>query len=154
MKEAFESDTIFYWQNVGLEQFTLTAQEKGYNLTEEFEWDSLEDLQKYIEKEGVTHASNKEEDKWEFVACYHYLGEVINKHFDLDWDLCKDGTAHNGMYIISITGDSNTYLVPRDIIISVILGRMEEGLKVYVEEYVKDEDIDFTWLDGMEEKDQ
>jgi hypothetical protein len=152
MKENFESDTIFYWQNVGLEQFTLDAQGRGYNLTEEFDWDSLEALQKYVEKETISHTSNKEEDKWKFVACCQYLGEVINQHFDLDWDLCKDGTAHDGMYIIPIPSDSDTYLVPRDIIISVILGRMEEGLKTYIEEYVKDEDIDFTWLDDMEEK--
>jgi hypothetical protein len=134
-KESF-SNTVFYWQNIGLEQFTLAAQAKGYGLTEEFEWDSLDELERYILDEKVSHTSQAEEQMTKFVGAYQYLGEVVNKRYKTDWALCEDDTIDKGLAVIPGVNKFGVDFVPRHAIIVAILGRLKtNGLKGFIEKF-------------------
>ena len=83
-EETFE-DVLFYYQTFGLEAFTAKAHEKGYDLDEEFTLGSLNEFERYIVQEKVTHTSKDEKKIVEFISCYYYLGEVFRTNFGGEW---------------------------------------------------------------------
>ncbi|UYZ61404.1 hypothetical protein [Hymenobacter weizhouensis] len=148
-----EDEDLFYWSNIGLDLFIHAANEKGYTgLSEKYNWESLNDLERYVLNENIIHTSSGDEDAiWQFTACYIYLGKVINRKYKTNWIVVEDGTAHSGMFAIDklLEKKPELYIVPRDVIVSLILRRIPEGLKTYIENWVKDEEEDFSWLDEM-----
>lgn len=145
-----EDDTLFYWYNIGFDRFIREAQAKGHSLSKEFGWDTLDELQRYVLTEQVNHRNKNEEAVWQFVACYVYLGEAINRRYRSHWILVNDGTADDGMYAVDgLPGEAGVYLVPRGAVVGAILGR--KPIKKYVEDFVHFDPKSLAWIDELEE---
>ena len=134
-EETFE-DVVFYYQTFGLEKFTAGAQEKGYELSEDFALASLDELERYIVQEQVAHTSKDEGKLVEFISCYYYLGEVFRTNFGGYWQESDRDKAsiYFGQPVIAEYGTAaGSEFCPRLKVIATILRRFKDGLKNNVE---------------------
>ena len=136
-------ETLMWWDFVGLGDFMFDARKKGYEL-DYLDWDTLDVLGRYVVETKVSHINKDELEMSRFVACYIYLGYVLNFKYKTKWILVDDGTVDSGMFAVANLPnhkDPRLYFVPRGAIVSVILGRVPEGLKEYMRTTFEDEYI-------------
>jgi hypothetical protein len=133
-------ETLMWWDFQGLGSFMHKLRKLGYEL-DYLTWDTLDVLHRYIVETKVSHTSKEESEMERFVACYIYLGYVLNHKYKTKWIRVNDGTADMGMFAVAnqLNKDPELYFVPRGAIVSVILGRVPEGLKEYMRETFEDE---------------
>lgn len=131
MQESFE-DILFYYENVGIERFILQAEEKGYNLTEEYTAEDIQQFERYVLNESVSHISRDKDKMIEFISCYFYLGFYFQVHYGGEWaesDRDKNSVYYGQPVIVDFKNSNGLEFSPRMKLIALILGRLKKGLK-------------------------